>query len=343
MRKHFMAPLVLAGTVGLIAALPAVATAQDSAAVNEVIVADQGSRVRGQKVSILKQDADWNSSSAEVWSWTPGDRPGWTAGITDAKVRTDAKKRRVVLASAGSGGVAKIDRDSGEVLWSSTVPPGANAHSIELLPGGQIVVAGSGNGRTGEGGALYFFPATDRKSNSYTQRIKFLGAHGVVYNDGRLWALGYGSLRQYDIRKRSLVNASPTITTFWAFDEKTGKVKKEEVGHGHDLATIHGTNQHEMWITNSDHVYRFDKYKIAERSPRRLTDGRDDRWVKSVGNQLDGTMLQTRPLETNKGRCTKKYQTPTVSLFDGNGRELPSKTRKGSCFYKARPVVWTYY
>ncbi|MEV0675405.1 DUF6528 family protein [Actinosynnema sp. NPDC050436] len=258
-------------------------------------------------------------------------------------MRTDAKKGRVVLVSAGSGGVAKIDRDSGEVLWSSTVPRRANAHSIELLPDGQIVVAGSGDGTTGRGGALYFFPATDRKHNSHTRPIDFPGAHGVVYNDGRLWALGYGSLRQYDIRKRSLAEASPRITTFWAFDEKAGKVTKEKVGHGHDLATIHGTERHEMWITNSHHVYRFDKYKVAEQSPRRLTDGRDGRWVKSAGNRVDGTTLQTRPLETNKGQCAAKFQTPTVSLFDGNGRELPSKTRKGSCFYKARPVVWTYY
>ncbi|GAA0220790.1 hypothetical protein GCM10010492_18650 [Saccharothrix mutabilis subsp. mutabilis] len=48
------------------------------------------------------------------------------------------------------------------------------------------------------------------------QQIDFLGAHGVVYNDGRLWALGYESLRQYDIRENSLKEASPRITKFWA-------------------------------------------------------------------------------------------------------------------------------
>ncbi|CAL9490632.1 hypothetical protein SUDANB95_03209 [Actinosynnema sp. ALI-1.44] len=64
--------------------------------------------------------------------------------------------------------------------------------------------------------------------------------------------------------------------------------------------------------------------------------------VKAVGNQNDGTMVQTRPQDTNKGQCPRNFQTPTVSMFDANGRELPSKTRKGSCFYKARPVVWEY-
>ncbi|MEU7528186.1 DUF6528 family protein [Saccharothrix sp. NPDC042600] len=334
MRKHVMAPLALAQIVGLVFALPA--AAQEEAAGNQVVVADQGTGgVRGQKVSILRQDADWNSRSAEVWSWVPPDRPEW-AGITDAKVRTDPKGRRVVLVSAGAGGVAVIGERSRKVIWSSTVPRGANAHSIELLRDGQIVVAGSGDGRTGRGGALYFFPATDRKTSRYTQKIDFLGAHGVVYNDARLWALGYGSLRQYDIRENSLKEASPRITKFWA-----GGVS-EPVGHGHDLATVHRSGSHEMWITNTHHVYRFDKYNHTK-SPQRLTDSRDGVRVKAVGNQNDGTMVQTRPQDTNKGQCPRDFQTPTVSMFDVNGRELPSKTRKGSCFYKARPVVWGYY
>lgn len=318
MRKHFTALMVLSSAVGLTAAVPAVATAQADAEPNRIVVADQGTgdRIRGQRVSVLEQNTNWNSQAAEVWKWVPPAVPGWQ-GVTDAKVRTERNGKRVVLVSSGGGGVAKIDWDSRKPTWTARVPGSDNAHSIELLPDGQIVVAGSG-------GYLRFFPAGSKKYTSSSEKLP--GAHGVLYNDKRLWALGTGELRQYDIRRNSLVQAEPTI---------------RRIGRGHDLALIHGTTEHKMWLTNTNNVYTYDKY--SRQRPQQVKGPHGGRNVKSAGNQPDGTIIQTRPHDTNKGECRHDFQTPTVDLFNADGSNHRQKTRKGSCFYKARPVVWAYY
>jgi len=319
MRKHLTALIVLSTTTAAIATAPT-ATA---AAPNQIIVADQGTgdHLHGQRVSVLRQNAaNWNSPSAEDWHWVPpATDPRWR-GITDAKVRTQADKRRVVLVTAGAGRVAKIAWDTHEILWTSTVPAGDNAHSVELLPDGQIVVAGSA-------GHLRFFPAGAAQNSKPTSSEKLRGAHGVLYNDKRLWALGTTELKQYDIRKNSLAEAKPTIPV---------------PGNGHDLALVHGTANHEMWLTNTRDVYRYDKY--SGKPPQRVKGPHGGRKVKSAGNQPDGTIIQTRPHDTNtRGQCSKDFLTPTVNLFDADGGNARTKTKRGSCFYKARPVVWTYY
>ncbi|MBN6039925.1 DUF6528 family protein [Amycolatopsis sp. 195334CR] len=317
MRRQLTALVVLGSAVGLLTvvpALPAAAAAEPA----RIIVADQGTspgRVKGQRVSVLEQNADWNSPVAEVWKWEVPERTRWR-GITDAKVRTERDGRRVVLVSSGGGNVAKIDWDSRKPIWQAQVPAGDNTHSIELLPDGQIVTAGSG-------GYLRFFPAGATK---YTRTYSLPGAHGVLYNDNRLWALGYGELRQYDIRKNRLVEADPTI---------------RRIGNGHDLALIHGTPKHEMWLTNTNNVYRYDKY--SGKRPQRVTGPHGGAKVKSIGNQPDGTILLTRQPKSPTGECPHSYQAPKVDLYDATGGEHRTKARKGSCFYKARPVVWTYY
>jgi hypothetical protein len=97
----------------------------------------------------------------KVWSWRASERPE-LADVAD-EFRTTDECKPVLIARSGagecscdrpdghsphvlitssSGGVAVVERETGEVVFHTSVP---NAHSAELLPGGRLAVASSGS------------------------------------------------------------------------------------------------------------------------------------------------------------------------------------------------------
>ena len=79
-----------------------------------------------------------------AWSWKaiqceqlPTAMRGTFATTDDCKPVDGGSK---ILISSSSGGCAVVERPSGKVIWYAQVP---NAHSLELLPRGRIVVASS--------------------------------------------------------------------------------------------------------------------------------------------------------------------------------------------------------
>lgn len=134
----------------------------------------------------------------KLWSWRAADRPDLPEDFRGLFNSTDDCKpvdrgRRVLISSSG-GGLAVVERPTGRVEWYGHV---GNAHSIELLPGNRVVVAGSTNP---EGNKLAVFDL--KKPNEIVFQESLHSGHGVVWDEKRqvLWALGYDELRAYRLK-----------------------------------------------------------------------------------------------------------------------------------------------
>lgn len=309
-----MRRILIRAAVAVLAAAALVAPAAGAeAAADQVITVDQGNRAGtgAQHVYVFAQNGNWKSP---VWSWQAptGSDHRW-GHLDDVKVRLDSNKVPVVLVTAGNGMVGSINYRTRKLIWHAAVPTShgtPNPHSIELLPNGGVAVADTN-------GYVWYFPYGSSTPKAY----KLSGAHGVLYSDGRLWAVGSSGLAQYDIHRTTLTQHGGLI------------------GHlsgGHDLSPISGDKRHQMWVSDHNGVYTYDKY--SGRGPVRVPGARSTSCVKSVGNQDDGTIVETRP-----GCPPAPYLTHTVTLFDRYGNTTVHKTRPASWFYKARPVVWSYY
>jgi Family of unknown function (DUF6528) len=272
----------------------------DGRPANEVLIFRQGAYASGT----LK-------NSAVVWRWKAPETTAWTH-LSDVKFRTDSNGVRVVLVTASGGNVASINYATHRIIWQAH--PGGNPHAIELLPNGAVAVADST-------GHIYYYPYGWHR---WSERISLDGAHGVLYNDGRLWALGGHQLNQYDIHRTYLKKYSGSITGF---------------SGGHDLSPIYGTRLHQMWLGGHG-VYTFNKYANPPR-PVRVPGGENNGCVKAIGNQRDGILVEE--VGYNCHGSNGPYWNDKIYLFDRYGNNRIEKVRPGARFYKARPVSWLRY
>ena len=186
-----------------------------------------------------------DGAAEKRWSWRAADRPELPAELRGRFKTTDDCKpidggKRVLISSSG-GGCALVERPSGRVVWHAFV---GNAHSLEMLPGGRIVVAGSVHP---QGNKLALF-AVDRPGEPVWEAELYSG-HGVVWDAARerLWALGGRELRSYSLAE-------------WATNRP---VLKLEATHalpdegGHDLQPV--GQSADLVVSTSDHVYLFDR------------------------------------------------------------------------------------
>ena len=151
---------------------------------------------------------------------------------------TNAGKWLLVTSSAGGAGV--LDIQTRKMLFYTQV---TNAHSIEQLPGGRIVVAGS-TGRGGNCLALYDMNDPERK---VLYRDSIYSGHGVVWHPvrKRLFVLGYNTLKAYALSNWSTSTPSLRFVNSWELPERGG----------HDLQL--GTNEGELVVTTVSGVWRF--------------------------------------------------------------------------------------
>ena len=150
------------------------------------------------EVFIADVAASSNGTIKKLWSWRAADRVDLPEDFRTLFNSTDDCKpvdggQRVLISSSG-GGLAVVERPTGQVAWYGHV---GNAHSIELLPGDRVVVAGSTNP---EGNKLAVFDL--KQPNKIIFQAGLHSGHGVVWDDERqlLWALGYDELRAYSLK-----------------------------------------------------------------------------------------------------------------------------------------------
>lgn len=163
----------------------------------------------------------------------------------------------VVLATASTGQAYAIDYRSKQVLWSvndcsydKDVISLYNAHSIEMLPNGDIIVATSGYGEGDaryKNGGLHYYPAG---SNTRSEFLSLPFAHAVLWDPTNkcLWAIGY----------EGVVAVKITGEGEGAFMTKIPEMSYEmSYFSGHDMVPAFGMKG-KYWISDSSNVYLYD-------------------------------------------------------------------------------------
>jgi hypothetical protein len=145
----------------------------------------------------------------KVWSWRAADRPELPVAMR-SKFKTIDECKPVdggnrILITASSDGVAVIERNTGKVAFYASV---VNAHSIELLPAGRLVVAAS-HRADAPGDRLILFDISQPDKEVFHTDLSW--PHGVVWDAQRelLWAISNTELLGY--RLAGWETAAPSL------------------------------------------------------------------------------------------------------------------------------------
>lgn len=286
-----------------------------------IVTADQATR------SVYVLDAkrvQWDAGSNDagvLWSWSPdGDDDladldpdrSW-ANPSEAKFR-ELGGHRYLLATASGGLAAVIGYPGRSVYWAADTGKG-NAHSIELLPDGNVAVAAS------TGGYLRLYAASRGSRATEHVQVPLPGAHGVHWDPRTrlLWALGSREL----VALR--VGGSPDEPSLTVVHRRALPTR-----NGHDLAPVL-THPGRLWVTTASAVYQYSTTEQAFVSyPLQSRISGPD--VKSIGDEpRTGQVLVARP---ERGH-TCSWCTSTLTLYRPDG----TRTLLHGGMYKAR--WWT--
>ncbi|MER6996877.1 DUF6528 family protein [Streptomyces sp. NPDC000410] len=195
--------------------------------------------------------------SAVKWAFSPlGDaryadlRPAVSWVHPDeAKVRTH-RGRTYVLTTASYGFAAVVEYPSGRRYWGGTLSPGTirhNPHSIELLPDGNVAVAGS------TGDVVRLYAASQGPGEVPFASYTLDDAHGLQWDPERrvLWALGGDRLVAL---RAGGTAARPTLGVAYEIPLPTP--------HGHDLFQVAGRPDR-LWVTTGTEVLQYSKSRKA--------------------------------------------------------------------------------
>ncbi len=269
---------------------------------------------------------------AEIWSLDCG----YAAGL---KYRENTVFGDVVLVAGETSGIYAYP--SGNEIWTTT-NPGINPHSIEILPGGNIVIANS------TGATVRLFQTSELKngnrvgSQSYVD-YDLIGAHGVLWDPEYevLWALGDDELVAYMVWEKNGKEVLESIPDM-------GIRLPENGDGGHDLSADL-TDIRYLYLTVNSRVYRFDKEegtldarfsqynKLTFSSVKGFGNNRGGNFFYVYPNGGIGTSWEHLPISD---WCTDRIQ---FCLRSESGN-LYKKTFKAetSAFYKCRVFYGGY-
>ena len=272
--------------------------------------------------SVLLLDPDvvtTRSLVAARWSWTPGGslgdlNPRRTWGSVSEAKWADLFGTPAVLTCASEGLVAVVAFPDGEVYWATSVA-GANPHTVELLPDGNVAVAAS------DGGWVRLYAASLGSRCGRYGEFPLQAAHGLHWDarTGLLWAVGAFDLVALACNRSAL---HPQLF-------EVARYPLPDIW-GHDLAPV-ARDPDRFWVTTDLGVHQFSVPEAAfVPYPDRSRVDRHE--VKCVGDDpATGQLLLVAPGAGNP--CA--WCTSTVDLI-GPDRE---ETFPGSALYKARWAV----
>ncbi|MFC1403378.1 MULTISPECIES: DUF6528 family protein [Streptacidiphilus] len=291
---------------------------------SRIIAADQVSR---RALLLDPAQATTRAVPAPLWSWAPGDAPGnaladlapertWR-NVSEAKWST-APGRATVLTCASEGLAAAVGVSDGQVYWAAAIP-GANLHSLEWLPGGDIAVAAS------TAGWVRRYAASLGPRSTVCSQYPLPGAHGLHWDatTGLLWALGDDLLVALAVDGPDGPDG-PRLT-------EAARYRLPDHG-GHDLAAV-AADSDRLWVTTNAHVHQF---SLGTRSflPGTVSAEVDRSQVKSIGDDpATGQILLVSPrAATPQSDNPCAWCTSTIELLAPTGEA----TLPGSGLYKAR-------
>ncbi|WP_316814365.1 DUF6528 family protein [Pedobacter heparinus] len=310
----------------------------------------------------------WNSTTAN-WIFKPTTTLGFSSGALTAIEGGFGDQRlhyvtgfpsKASSAVAVQGGrwlgiCAYIPLGSyvkGQKLWEKTYAAAddPNNHAIELLPNGNLAVAGYGGSAAGAGNWIRIYnTANPAVTNDYAQ-ITLKGAHALLWDPAYnlLWAGGqvevdgtnYHGVFAYTIGG---TRENPTITEVVSKRSvKTWRNAANPNGfrYPHDLQPDYD-NDDKMFYSDHTGVYEYNKItKVFTRAPGAAglyVAPADNVTLKSAGKQADGKYVITKT--DNLAPC--QYTTNNVEFYDGTtGAFAFSRSVSACTIYRAR--VWTH-
>ncbi|HEX6432033.1 MAG TPA: DUF6528 family protein [Niastella sp.] len=292
---------------------------------------------RNNKLEVFNYgDANWNDAGSLRWSWMPTTGLGYTSSEislwTNGDPTGDPMDAKRVLTNVWSGCTEVMIAVGGQLatiatyasgktrgtkLWAVNCGAGSYPHAAELIPNGNLAVAAS------HGDWVKVFSTSSGNVATYS----LPGAHGVVWDNElhRLWVVG-------DTKLTALIiggtRGTPTIT------EDVARAKTIP-GNGHDLSRFEG-NDNKLWVTNSGHVYIYDKTtKALVNAPGAAHRSA----VKAVSNNNAASNYMIVETKPNTTACTlNTWCTSSVDFYSASGTFLGSRMRNDAAYYKAD--VW---
>lgn len=258
---------------------------------------------------------DWSSNNprAVVWSWRPSDSGIESAGWklpTEAKLRNSSVWGGQWMATCDSYGFMAVISYPGKIRkWSLDAGRKENVHGIELLPNGNVAAAAS------TAGWVRIYTASQGPFSSDYVQYNLPDAHDVLWDPKRqvLWALGKNKLVQLRIEGTA---AKPIIS------EVSTKILS--VDSGHDVEPKYG-DPNKLWITAGRSTLIYDKTTGMDLPYQNISS------YKSINNQSDGQIVETRPHATCK---YDSWCTDVIEFFSPDD----IRVRPDAAIYRAR--VW---
>lgn len=260
---------------------------------------------------------DWSSEEALVWEF----KGHFVAGA-GFKFRSSEFWGGDVVIACGSG-VGIIDFATKDILWSTSFVPN-NPHSVELLPNGNIVCAGS------TGNTIRIYGSSQKKSNCSSFDVEFADAHGLLWDPELevLWAIGLNQLSAFAVGG---TDAEPEL---YLIENMTYRLPSSG---GHDLTPVYGDTDR-LWCTTNTRVYQF--VKSTGKFVTDFVGGStlDRAAVKGIGNFYDKRVVYVFPNEN-----LYEWTTDRVNYFDvsENGKRVCAsgyRENVSDAYYKVR--VW---
>ncbi|WP_052442594.1 DUF6528 family protein [Streptacidiphilus neutrinimicus] len=251
------------------------------------------------------------------WSWSPLDHSGlsrlspkrsWN-NVSEAKYRL-WEGEHWVLTCASGGMAAMVSLTTGSVRWATRTD--ANAHSVEVLPNGNVAVAASTQD------FVRIYTASQSSRSAHYSQFHLPGAHGLQWDQTRelLWAAGdtrLVALRVSGTASRPRIHLVRSV----ALPSRGG----------HDVNAV-ASSPGLLWVTTESHVYQ---YSVASKAFVAYTGEQeiDEPGVKSISDDpVSGQVLTVAP----DGENPCQWCTSRVAFHLPDGIQGITK----SSLYKAR-------
>ncbi len=264
--------------------------------------------------------------AAVVWEWDADEDARCknptkiSYSISGVRYRySEYYKKDVVVACANFGWVGIIDYEACKLLWESTDPTLEGAHSVELLPNGDVVV-----GVSGKSGKVAYFSVASGKKNAISY-VSSPQNHGVFWDPEKqcIWALENDGAFKVVVENMGenakLVRKNALMATF------SGD------GGGHAFAPVAG-EPGKYWASGGRALWIFDTKTMkmtksasfqsgAIKGNCSFADGTVVQAIAGLGNTKysfgsNGFRIYTKKMVTSGNTESPKYSSVDVTFLD---------------------------